>query len=268
MRRVNSSPAARMTEICAVIPVYEHGQFVGRVVEAVRQNALPCFLVDDGSGPACAQKLESLARGDPEIRLLHHAVNRGKGAAVQTGLLAAAAQGFSHALQIDADGQHDLSDISRFLDEVRAEPQAVICGRPVFATDAPRARLYGRRLTRFWVWVNTLSFEIPDAMCGFRVYPLGPTVDVLRRARLGARMDFDIEILVRLHWLGLPMRWISTRISYPEHGLSHFRMKQDNALIARAHTVLFFGMLARAPRLLARKLTRARNRRLTAYRNA
>ena len=257
-----------MPEICAVIPVYEHGQFVGRVVDAVRQNALPCFLVDDGSGPACAQTLESIASGDPAIQLLRHAVNRGKGAAVQTGLFAAAAQGFTHALQIDADGQHELADIPRFVDEARAEPQAVICGCPVFANDAPRARLYGRRLTHFWVWVNTLSFDIPDAMCGFRIYPLGPTIGVLHRARVAARMAFDIEMIVRLHWLGVPTRWIMTRVSYPERGLSHFRMTRDNALIARTHAVLFVGMLARAPRLLARKIAHARTRRLAAYRNA
>ena len=232
-----------MAEFCAVIPVYEHGAAVGRVVDAVRGVGLTCFLVDDGSGPECARVLESLARRDRGISLLRQEVNQGKGAAVQRGLLEAADRGFTHALQIDADGQHELRDIPRFLAEARFHPDAVVCGHPVFGADVPRARLYGRRLTQFWVWVNTWSFEIPDAMCGFRVYPLGVTAPLIARSRLGRRMDFDIEVLVRLHWLGVPTRWIATEVSYPEGGESHFRMFLDNAHITRAHTILFFGML-------------------------
>ena len=249
-----------MAEFCAVIPVYEHGAAVGRVLEAVRGTGLRCFLVDDGSGPECRRVLESLAQRDRGILLLRHEVNQGKGAAVQRGLMAAAARRFTHALQIDADGQHDMRDIPRLLAEARSHPDAVVCGRPVFGEDIPRSRLYGRQLTQFWVWVNTWSLEIPDAMCGFRIYPLAATAPLITHSRLGKRMDFDIEILVRLHWLGVPMRWIETRITYPKEGRSHFRLRLDNALIARAHAILFFGMLARSPRLLARKLGLMRSR--------
>jgi glycosyltransferase involved in cell wall biosynthesis len=253
-----------MTEICAVIPVYEHGRPAARVVDAVRAGGLDAILVDDGSGPDCAAALDAIARDASGIRLLRHATNQGKGAAVQTGLRAAALHGYTHALQIDADGQHALTDIGRFVAESRAHPEAVVCGEPVFAADAPRSRLYGRRLTNFWVSVNTWTRALPDAMCGFRVYPLGATVPLLDRFRLGRRMDFDIEILVRLHWQGVPMRWLRTAIAYPPEGSSHFRMRRDNALITRAHALLFFGMLTRAPVLLARKLRPARPRRLTA----
>ncbi len=245
-----------MPEICAVIPVYEHGGAVGRVVSAIRAQGLDCLLVDDGSGADCAGALDALAASDPAVQVLRLPSNQGKGAAVQAGLLAADGGGYGHALQIDADGQHALTDIPRFLAECRSHPEAVICGRPVFGHGTPRSRLYWRHLTRFWVWVNTLSFDIPDAMCGFRIYPLRPVTALLRQARLGRRMDFDIEILVRLHWSGLPMRWLDTLISYPPGGASHFRLWLDNVLITRVHTLLFFGMLRRAPRLLARKLAR------------
>lgn len=243
-----------MPEVCAVIPVYEHGIAVGRVVSAVRANGLDCLLIDDGSGEACARTLDALAAADPAVQVLRLPENRGKGAAVQAGLLAAGSGGYRHALQIDADGQHAILDIPRFLAECRNYPAAVICGRPVFGEDAPRSRLFWRHLTRFWVWVNTVSLEIPDAMCGFRIYPLDPVIVLLRRHRLSQRMDFDIEILVRLHWGGLPMRWLDTLISYPSGGASHFRLWLDNVLIARVHTLLFFGMLVRLPRLLARRL--------------
>ncbi|MEX1994583.1 MAG: glycosyltransferase family 2 protein [Steroidobacteraceae bacterium] len=242
-----------MPGICAVIPVYEHGHSVGRVVSAIRAQGLACLLVDDGSGADCARALGALAASDPAIELLRLPVNRGKGAAVQAGLLAASGRGCGHVLQIDADGQHSLADIPRFLAECRSHPEAVICGRPVFGSETPGSRLFWRHLTRFWVWVNTLSFDIPDAMCGFRIYPLRPVTVLLQQARLGRRMDFDIEILVRLHWAGVPMRWLDTRISYPAGGTSHFRMWLDNVLITRVHTLLFFGMLWRSPRLVFRR---------------
>lgn len=241
-------------EVCAVIPVYEHGGTVGQIVSAIRSHGLACLLIDDGSGVECARQLDALAATDPAIRVLRLPTNQGKGAAVQAGLLAADGRGFRHALQIDADGQHSLADIPRFLAESRSHPGAVICGRPVFGHDTPRSRLFWRKLTRFWVWVNTLSLDIPDAMCGFRIYPLRPVTMLLRQARLGRRMDFDIEILVRLHWSGLPMRWLDTPISYPPGGVSHFRLCLDNALISRVHALLFLGMLRRSPRLLARNL--------------
>lgn len=249
-----------MTEICAIVPVYEHGRSVGRVIDALRRNNLCCFIVDDGSGEECAAILDTMAADDPGIHVLRHAANRGKGAAVQSGLRAAVRRGYTHALQIDADGQHALADIPRFLTESRASPESVVCGLPVFGTDLPRSRRYGRRLTNFWVCINTWSHEIPDSMCGFRVYPLAVAVPLLERSPLGSRMDFDIAILVRLHWLGVEMRWLPTSVSYPAGGVSHFRMSLDNALIARAHALLFAGMLARAPILLARKLGFARSR--------
>ena len=247
-----------MADVCVVIPVFEHGSTTGQVVDYVRRCGLDAILVDDGSSPGCAQALDDIARSGGSVHLLRHSTNRGKGAAVQTGLRHAAALGHSHALQIDADGQHDLDDIPRFLDAAKAHPDALICGRPIFGADAPAPRIYGRRLTNFWVLINTWSADIPDAMCGFRVYPLGTTMPLLERGGIGSRMDYDIEILVRLHWLGVPMYWLPTAITYPQGGKSHFRMTFDNVMITRVHTLLFFGMLARAPMLLARKFRIAR----------
>lgn len=233
---------------CAVIPVYNHGAKVGTVVAALRTLNLPCMLVDDGSDADCATVLDALA--GPGVTLVRRAVNGGKGVAVQEGLRAAAAAGYTHALQIDADGQHDLDDAQRLLDKAQAEPRALVCGQPVFGDEAPRVRFYGRRLTSFWVWINTLSSDIPDAMCGFRVYPLAQTLPVLPGS--GDRMDFDIGVLVHLRWANVPMCWIPTRVSYPVDGVSHFRGLADNWLISRMHARLFFGMLRRLPRLLWR----------------
>lgn len=240
---------------CAVIPVYNHEHAVGRVVEAVRAAGLPCVLVDDASSPECARELDRLAGLGPDVVLVRLPRNLGKGGAVSAGLRAARERGFTHALQIDADGQHALGDVGRFLAEAGAHPGQMVCGRPVFDEAMPKGRFYGRYLTHVFVWLNTLSLDIPDSMCGFRVYPLGPVLELLDRARLGSRMDFDVEVLVRLHWRGLRMRWLPTRVSYPLDGVSHFRMVWDNVLMVRLQLKLFLGMLARLPLLLWRKLS-------------
>ncbi len=246
-----------MTSLCAVVPVFDHERAVGATTAGLRAHGLTVLLVDDGSGPACAEELRRLAAADPEVRLLRLPENRGKGAAVLAGLKAAAAAGFTHALQIDADGQHDSADVPRFVAAALAEPAALVCGRPLFDASVPRHRLYLRYLTHVMVWLNTLSFDIPDSMCGLRVYPLAVVLPVLEAEPPGARMDFDVEVLVRLHWRGVAMRWLPTRVRYPLDGRSHFRLVRDNGLITAMHTKLFFGMLRRAPRLIARRLRTA-----------
>ncbi|OBU86952.1 glycosyltransferase family 2 protein [Chromobacterium subtsugae] len=242
--------------ICAVVPVYNHGGAVGSVVASLRAQALPCVLVDDGSDADCAAVLDALAAADEHVRLVRLPENRGKGGAMIAGLRAARELGYSHALQIDADGQHDSRDIPRFLELARAQPQALICGCPLYDENAPKSRRYGRYATHVWVWINTLSLQIADAMCGFRVYPLAATVPLFDQARLGLRMDFDVEVLVRLSWRGMRIVNLPTRVSYPLDGVSHFQLWRDNLRISRMHAKLFFGMLPRLPLLLARKAAR------------
>jgi glycosyltransferase involved in cell wall biosynthesis len=240
-----------------VVPVFDHELAVGVTTAGLRAHGLTVLLVDDGSGPACEAELRRLAAADPEVRLSRLPVNQGKGAAVLAGLKAAAAAGFTHALQIDADGQHDSADVPRFVAAAIAEPSALVCGRPLFDASVPRHRLYLRYLTHVMVWLNTLSLDIPDSMCGLRVYPLAMVLPVLEAEPPGGRMDFDVEVLVRLHWSGVAMRWLPTRVRYPLDGVSHFRLVLDNWLITVMHTKLFFGMLRRAPGLIARRLRNA-----------
>ena len=239
---------------CIVVPVYNHAEAVRSLVEKLEPLGLPAILVNDGCAPVEADSLRRLAESHDWVQLLEHSQNQGKGAAVMSGLREAFARGFSHALQIDADGQHDTSDIPRFLAVVRKRPEVIVTGRPVYDASVPRGRLIARYLTHAWVWIETLSFTIRDSMCGFRVYPLEPVIDLLERARIGRRMDFDSEILVRLSWMGLSVVSLPTRVIYPAGGQSHFRLVHDNALITRMHVRLFFGMLWRLPQLLGRRL--------------
>jgi glycosyltransferase involved in cell wall biosynthesis len=241
-------------KITAVIPVYNHERAVPAVAAALRAHGLPVLLVDDGSNEACRLALEALAR-DPGAQLVRLPVNGGKGAAVVAGLRRARELGFTHALQVDADGQHNLADVPKFLGLAQAEPGAVICGRPVFDASIPRTRFVFRYFTHVLVWLQTLSFtQVRDSMCGFRLYPVDTVLEVVDRDGVGTRMDFDVELLVKLVWRGRVLRWIDTRVSYPADGISHFRMLWDNLRLAGMHVRLVFGMLWRAPLLVWRRL--------------
>lgn len=241
-----------------VIPVFDHEHAIATMVDGVLASGVPCLLVDDGSGASCARELDRLAAlHAPRVGLLRLPVNQGKGGAVLTGFRHAGRQGHTHVLQIDADGQHDPADIPAFLAMAQAHPGDVVCGVPRYDASVPKGRLYGRYLTHVWVWINTLSFAIRDSMCGFRVYPLPPVLRLTDEESIGRRMDFDVEVLVRLFWRGVAVRNLPTRVTYPLDGVSHFDVWRDNVRISRMHARLFFGMLRRLPRLLARRVTGA-----------
>ena len=242
---------------CVVIPVYDHEHAIGETVAGLERFGLRVYLVDDGSGATCRDALDALgARWPAWVRVLRHAVNQGKGVAARTGCTAAQADGYTHAVQVDADGQHDLDDLPRLLALAEETPDALVTGIPVYDASVPKARLYGRYLTHVWVWINTLSLEIRDSMCGFRVYPLGAALDLWNRAYIGRRMDFDTEMLVRLWWRGVPLRQLPTRVTYPRDGVSHFDLLWDNVRLTGMQTRLCIGMLLRLPILLARLVRR------------
>jgi glycosyltransferase involved in cell wall biosynthesis len=240
--------------ICIVIPFYNHAGAIAHVVDSLEPLGLPCFIVDDGSDAGAQQVLSLIAERQSWVKVHRMPQNGGKGAAVMAGCDAALAAGFTHALQIDADGQHDVADAPRLLEESRRDPAAMVSGEAVYDSSVPRSRRYGRYLTHLWVWINTLSFDIRDSMCGFRVYPLADSCKIWRQYRIGRRMDFDTEIMVRLHWSGVRIIAVPTRVTYPRDGVSHFKMLEDNVFISRMHTRLFFGMLRRLPMLLGRRL--------------
>ena len=153
--------------------MYNHEQAIGQTLESVLGHGHHVLLVDDGSSETCARLLAELRDRYPDrVELLRLPRNGGKGVAVRAGLRALADSGYSHAVQIDADGQHDIDDLPNLLEAGRRQPQSLVSGYPKYGDDVPRIRYYGRYLTHVWVWINTLSLQIRDAMCGYRVYPL------------------------------------------------------------------------------------------------
>lgn len=238
---------------CVLIPCYNHGAMMARVLARLQPFGLPCIVVDDGSDRTTREELERLAAEEKNLTLLRLPENAGKGAAVIRGLQTAAEAGFTHAVQVDADGQHAIEDIPKLLERAQEHPTSLISGQPVYDDSIPRSRLYGRWVTHVWVWIETLSLQLKDSMCGFRVYPVEPTLRLAQRVTLGKRMDFDTEVMVRLFWQGNTSFFVPTRVTYPQDGLSHFDALKDNCRISLMHTRLFFGMLPRIPSLLFRR---------------
>lgn len=241
---------------CLVIPHFNHVRQFTEFFPVVLESGLPCIIVDDGSASDQLEAVEAFLQGNPNVYLCKHHYNRGKGAAVKTALNYARVQGFTHAIQIDADGQHNSHDIGRFVQISKNWPSAIICGRPVFDESVPKIRLYGRKITDFWVALETLSLEIKDGLCGFRVYPLMQTELILDRYYVGSRMDFDTELLVKAVWRGVTLKFIDTQVIYPAINVSHFRYWRDNAVLIRLHTRLMLGMLLRLPCLVYLALQR------------
>ena len=226
---------------CIAIPIFDHGSTIASVVEALIPLGLPCIIVDDGSGCATRAELERLEERYSWVTIERHERNLGRGAALRTAYRAAAKRALTHVVQLDADGQHCAEDIPRFLEAAKALPEALILGAPIFDESIPWQRLYGRKLSQVIVWMETLTTRVRDPLCGFRCIPLRPTLAMLDRARTGDRMDFDPELIIRLVRLGVPVVNIPTAVTYPEAGISHFRMVKDNLRIAWAYVRLAFG---------------------------
>lgn len=236
----------------ALIPVYNHHQVIAELLLKLKTLGLQVILVDDGSDAACAQALDKTVLDFPNASLIRLAKNGGKGAAVITGFYVADNMNFTHVIQIDADGQHDLDQVNAFLDAARGNPQALICGYPVYDRSVPLSRLWGRELTNFWVHVNTGSQMLKDAMCGFRVYPVKQTLAVIPSVKT-RRMDFDPDIAVKLIWSGVPVINHAVGVTYPKDGISHFKAFSDNVRISKLHASHFCTMLLRRLGLTRRK---------------
>lgn len=240
---------------CLIIPHYDHIAQFQRVLPRLVQSGLKLIVVDDASpAPEWAKLQELLRTHAPGTTLLRHEQNQGKGGAVMSGLRAARDVGYTHALQIDADGQHDLQSLPDLLQAVGHHPDKLICGLPGFGPEMSRLRYYARYITLYLCWLETLSRDIKDALCGFRAYPLKATMEIIDGNNLGRRMAFDPEILVRACWAGMDLHYLPVKVNYPQDGRSHFHYLRDNLVISWMHIRLLCGMLLRLPLLLARKL--------------
>jgi glycosyltransferase involved in cell wall biosynthesis len=245
-----------------LIPSFNTGAMLLVTAREARRFWQPVWIVIDGSTDGSGEAIADLAARDPGMRVLRRARNGGKGAAVLEGLHAAEAEGFSHVLTMDADGQHPAALIPEFMALSRRHPDAMILGVPVFDASAPQLRVLGRRISNGWADLETLWAGIGDSLFGFRVYPVAKLGRIMERTRWMRRFDFDAEAVVRLSWAGVPACNAPAPVKYfrrDEGGVSHFRYVRDNALLTWMHMRLMAGFAVRLPRLAARRFRSSRH---------
>lgn len=216
-----------------LIPSFNSGRLLAETVAAARACWAPVWVVIDGSTDSSAQAIHAMAQTDQALRVLHLSRNQGKGAAVRHGLIATEAAGFTHALIMDADGQHPADRIGAFMATSAAAPRAIVMGRPVFGADAPWIRVASRRLSNASATLLTWR-RVGDTLFGFRVYPIAALLSVMQASPGMRRFDFDPEAIIRLAWNDTPLIQLPTRVRYPgraDGGISHFNYLRDNLLL-------------------------------------
>ncbi len=243
-----------MNRYCIVIPAYNCGEIIISVIDKIVPLGYPVVIVNDGSNELTTSVLKDIDAKQSDVTVVHREINGGKGAAVKDGIRWAHTNGFSHALQVDSDGQHNLDDIPKFIETSQKSENSMILGAPVFSEEAPLGRKIGRKISVFWVHLETLSTAIQDPLFGFRVYPVEPAFQLIEKRYIGNFMEFDPEIAVKLYWKGLSVINIPSKVTYDDSIPSHFNMLKDNLRISFMHSRLFSEMLFRIAPLLWRKL--------------
>lgn len=231
-----------------LLPTYNTGPRLREVVAEVLRHWQPVLVVVDGSTDGSEQAVLELAQKESALTVVVLPQNSGKGAAVLAGAQAARDRGFTHALVMDADGQHPAASIAEFMAASARTPAAMVLGRPVFPANIPAERLHGRKLSVGLVHFELLGRAVADPLFGFRVYPLAPLLAVLGPRRGGRRYDFDTEAAVRLGWAGVPPVNLAAPVRYfsrAEGGVSHFHYLRDNATLVWMHTRLIVELLFR-----------------------
>ena len=229
-----------------LLPSFNTGARLRDVVAEVIGCWQPVLVVIDGSNDGSELPLLKLAAAEPMLTVQVLAQNSGKGAAVLAGARTAAARGFTHALVMDADGQHPVESIAEFMEASMHHPDAMVLGRPVLPANTPFERRYGRKLSVGLARVELLGPGIDDPLFGFRVYPLAQLLEALGTRRGGRRYDFDSEVAVRLAWAGVPPRNLSAPVRYfsrAEGGVTHFHYLRDNVTLVWMHVRLIAELL-------------------------
>ncbi|MFZ5569446.1 MAG: glycosyltransferase family 2 protein [Thermodesulfobacteriota bacterium] len=234
--------------IAVVIPVYNHESKVAEVVRETLKLRLPVIVVNDGS----TDKTGDILRTMDGIRIMSHDRNLGKGAAIVTGLVKAA-ETADWAVTLDADGQHNPGDARLLIRASMTEGRALIVGRRtgMRTEKAPWTSRFGRGFSNFWVWAAG-GPRMTDSQSGFRLYPLPETLHLGVRSR---RFQFEVEVLVKAQWKGLPVTEIPVGVVYQSGGrrISHFRpfvdFMRNTATFGRLIVLRLFlpGRLRRRP---------------------
>lgn len=246
-------------DILAVIPTYNNEKTLARVIDDVRRQCPHVMVVNDGSTDTTARIV-----AEAGVETISYTPNRGKGYAIRRALRYAAEHGYRYMLTLDSDGQHFAADIPQFIEEIRQTPDALLVGaRNLRSDNMPGKNTFANKFSNFWFRVET-GIRLDDTQSGFRLYP----VERMRGMRfVTRRYEFEVEVLVRAAWRGIPVRNIPIRVFYPEKSerVSHFRPGKDFTRISILNTFLVLGaLLYYYPWRFVRSLTRENIRRFIA----
>lgn len=216
---------------CVIIPTYNNDKTLQRVINGVLDYTDNVIVVNDGATDSTSQILAQY----PQITVINHETNKGKGIALQTGFRTALAIGYEYAITIDSDGQHYPDDLPVFIDTLEAEGSALLIGsRNMTHESVPKKSSTGNRISNYWVWVET-GVKLTDTQSGYRLYPL----KALPKKFFTNKFEFEIEIITRTAWNGVPVINIPVKVLYdPAERVSHFRPFRDFTRISILHTVL------------------------------
>ncbi|CAN5395544.1 hypothetical protein BH09VER1_BH09VER1_08510 [soil metagenome] len=224
-----------------LLPSYNSGLLLVPTAQAALKFWPDVWVVLDGSTDDSVAAIRALAQNTPTLRVLSLEENNGKGGASLVAMKAAVAQGFTHVLIMDADGQHPAEKIPEFACLSAKYPDAMILGEPIFDADAPPERVNGRKVGNTFTHIETLWGGIHDSLFGFRLYPLSPAIRIMDSISTARRFDFDTELAVRLFWAGVRPINRPVPVHYPPResgGVTHFKYLRDNLLLAGTHTRL------------------------------
>lgn len=235
---------------CIIIPTYNNAGTLGSVIQGVLKHCNNVLVINDGSTDNTREIIDKF----PEVDVIHLPENKGKGFAIRTGLKEAARRGFEYAITIDSDGQHLADDLPKFFKKIEDEPGCLIIGaRNLEQAGIPGGTTFGNRFSNFWVWLQT-GYRLPDTQSGYRLYP----VQRLAKKRwYTRRFEFEIEVLIRSAWKGIPINSVPVSVIYPPKGerVTHFRPFIDFARISLLNSVLtILGLLFYRPRMLYRRV--------------
>ena len=234
--RNNEGPEnGRRGRFAVVIPVYNHEQRIGGVAVEALKLGDPVWVGGDGATDASWYRVRDI----PGVRVVRHRYNRGKGAALWTGFQAAA-EIADWAVTLDADGQHAPADAVNMIRSIPAGERPIVVGarQGMIGKDVPWTSRFGRGFSNFWVWISG-GPRLTDSQSGFRIYPL-PEILALR---VGAkRFQFEVEVLVKARWKGIPVREAPVSVNYRLGAprVSHFRPFIDFVRNSNTFTRLIF----------------------------
>lgn len=243
---------------CFLIPVYNHAALLEQAIPSFLIFGIPLIIVDDGSNQENKAILKKIIDRHPDIVLISNTKNSGKGWAIKQGIEYCKQHAIDFAFQVDADNQHRLATIPAFINRSKMQTtiKHAIIGYPIYDDTVPSIRKDGRKVSNFFVSITTLTPNVRDSLCGFRIYPVTETWRIYRNPFISKRMPIDMELLTRLYWNGTSIIYMPVEVTYPKDGSSHYKAFRDTVILSAKHALLCCEMFFRFPIILFYALRR------------